>query len=67
VGQEQEVSDTLLIFMLKARRPEKYRDRYDMTNSDGSLRAFAEAMQALERDPTVPDAPETPSSESRTH
>ena len=24
------VSDTLLIFLLKARRPEKYRDRYDV-------------------------------------
>jgi len=36
---------TSLIFLLKGRRPEKYRERSDMTNSDGSLAGiFAEAM-----------------------
>lgn len=31
VGTVREYSDTLLIFMLKARSPEKYRDRIDVT------------------------------------
>lgn len=30
VGHIQEYSDTLLIFMLKAHRPKKFRERYDM-------------------------------------
>jgi hypothetical protein len=30
VGHVREYSDTLLIFLLKARKPEKYRDRYDV-------------------------------------
>src|SRR4030095_14184981 len=29
VGHAREYSDTLLIFILKARKPEKYRDRFD--------------------------------------
>lgn len=33
VGKVREYSDTLLIFMLKARRPEKYRERYDVNHS----------------------------------
>lgn len=38
VGYVQEYSDTLLIFLLKAARPEKYRERYDLnTNVQGTL------------------------------
>lgn len=33
VGHVQEYSDTLLIFLLKAAKPEKYRDRYDIRHS----------------------------------
>lgn len=35
VGHKRNYSDTLLIFMLKAHRPEKYRDRYEFTGKDG--------------------------------
>lgn len=31
VGRIKDYSDTLLIFMLKARRPEKYRERYEVS------------------------------------
>lgn len=34
VGTVQEYSDTLLIFMLKARAPEKYRERVQMQHAD---------------------------------
>jgi len=34
---EQEYSDTLLIFLLKARAPEKYRERYDVTSGGETL------------------------------
>lgn len=33
VGHVQEYSDTLLIFLLKGLKPEKYRDRYDIKHS----------------------------------
>ena len=33
-GSVQEYSDTLLIFMLKARAPEKYRERVQMQHAD---------------------------------
>lgn len=32
---EVEYSDTLLIFLLKAHRPKKYRDRHEVTGKDG--------------------------------
>lgn len=35
VGHVREYSDTLLIFLLKARRPEKYRERYEHTGPNG--------------------------------
>ena len=43
---------TLLIFLLKARRPERFRERYDVT-SDGRavFDAFASAMGKLESAP----------------
>lgn len=34
-GTEQQYSDSLLQFLLKARRPEKYRDRVDVAHSGG--------------------------------
>jgi len=37
VGYTQEYSDTLLIFMLKCRRPERYRDRMEVTTKDGDI------------------------------
>jgi hypothetical protein len=56
VGYVQEYSDTLLIFLLKAHKPEKYRERYDF-NHGGKLeinkvvetivRTREEAAQAL--------------------
>lgn len=33
MGSVQRYSDTLLIFLLKAAKPEKYRDRYDIRHS----------------------------------
>lgn len=35
VGEVREYSDTLLIFMLKARKPETYRERFDHRHSGG--------------------------------
>ncbi len=37
VGAVREYSDTLLIFLLKAARPEKFRDRYEVKNT-GSVK-----------------------------
>lgn len=39
VGEVQRYSDTLMIFLLKARRPDKFKDRVatDHTSSDGSM------------------------------
>ena len=34
-GAIRKFSDTLLIFLLKGAKPEKYRDRYEMTGKDG--------------------------------
>lgn len=34
-GGVQEYSDTLLMFMLKGRRPEKFKDRNEVTGKDG--------------------------------
>lgn len=35
VGHIRKYSDTLLIFLLKAKRPEQFRDRYELTGKDG--------------------------------
>lgn len=35
-GAVREFSDTLLIFLLKAHRPEKYRERREITGADGA-------------------------------
>jgi hypothetical protein len=47
VGYHTETSDTLLIFLLKARAPEKYRDRYEPpagAGADGPLRVVFETV-----------------------
>jgi hypothetical protein len=36
VGTVRKYSDTLLIFLLKGARPEKYRDRHEVTGKDGT-------------------------------
>lgn len=51
VDETRDFSDTLLIFLLKARKPEKYRDRMDLTTGGkdwGS--AFQAAAQAAAQD-----------------
>lgn len=46
VGHVQKYSDLLLIFLLKARAPQRFRDNIDVTNSDGSIAAaFAAAVR----------------------
>jgi hypothetical protein len=36
VGEEQEYSDTLLIFLLKVLKPETYRERFEHTGANGA-------------------------------
>lgn len=44
-----EKDTTLLIFLLKARRPDKYRDRYDVTsNGQSMVDVFSRAMSAVQ-------------------
>lgn len=51
VGMERQYSDTLLIFMLKARRPEKYRDNLHVQHAGKvTLDATAEAVRAMSRE-----------------
>lgn len=46
VGHVQKYSDVLLIFLLKARDPKRFRDNVDISNSDGSIAAaFAAAVR----------------------
>ena len=48
VATKKVYSDNLLMFMSKARRPKKFRDNVDMTNSDGSMvAAFAAAVRTV--------------------
>lgn len=47
IGQVREYSDTLLIFLLKGARPEKYRERNEITGSGGGpivIRQFTDAL-----------------------
>lgn len=46
---EIDYSDTLLIFLLKARAPEKYRDRHDITSGGKPLAAHADLDADIER------------------
>lgn len=52
VGHVQEYSDTLMIFMLKARRPEVYREktRHEHTGPDGGPVVFADLMSVYAGD-----------------
>lgn len=45
-GIVKEYSDVLAMFLLKARRPDKYRDRHEISNPDGTalLQPVAEAI-----------------------
>lgn len=45
-GIVREYSDTLAMFILKARRPDKYRERHEISNPDGSplMQPIAEAI-----------------------
>ena len=45
-GTVRKYSDTLLIFLLKGRRPEKYRDRHELTGAEGAplMQPVADAM-----------------------
>lgn len=46
VGSLQKYSDVLLIFLLKGRRPDRFRENVDLTNSDNSIaNAFAAAIR----------------------
>lgn len=48
--REREFSDTLLIFLLKSRAPEKYRERHDITSGGQPLQAaHADLDAAIER------------------
>lgn len=50
VGTVREYSDTLLIFMLKARSPEKYRDRYDLKHGgqiDHTVTTISDIRKAI--------------------
>ena len=50
VGTEQYKSDVLLIFMLKSRRPELYRDRYEVSGPQGGpIQVAAMRPDALSR------------------
>src|SRR5262245_35840822 len=48
---EREYSDTLLIFLLKAHRPEKYRERYEVKNTGVSKIEVVYVEQPPDQDP----------------
>ena len=52
-ARAQASSDTLLIFLLKAHRPEKYREtvRNELTGKDGAALSFAALVQAATNAP----------------
>lgn len=54
---EREYSDTLLIFLLKAARPEKYKDRHEHTGASGG----PVILQIIEEVVNAPSQGETPS------
>ena len=50
VGEERSSSDVLLIFLLKSRRPDVYRDRYEVTGAgSGPIQVQAMRPDALSR------------------
>lgn len=52
VGHVRKFSDTLLIFMLKARKPEKYREttRHELTGKDGAPLDFSQLFAKADGD-----------------
>ena len=54
VGHTRDFSDTLLIFMLKARRPEKYRERHTPAPASLAEQALIEMVQSLTRHNALP-------------
>lgn len=55
-GDVREKSDVLLIFALKARRPQVYRDNVHHTADASLASAFAQAVLQASRPPTEPPA-----------
>lgn len=49
VGHVREYSDTLMIFLLKARRPEKYRERHDVNHGGTVGVEISDARETLQR------------------
>jgi hypothetical protein len=62
VGVVQEYSDTLLIFLLKGARPQKYRDnvRQEVTGSNGTPLVPTQVIIQLVPTPSVPAAQSAP-------
>jgi hypothetical protein len=48
-GAIKEYSDTLAIFLLKAHKPEKYRERYELTGANGAPLLAAEPLEIARR------------------
>jgi len=48
VGSKREYSDTLMIFLLKANRPEKYRERYEVQHA-GNVKINVEVREMVVR------------------
>lgn len=48
VGEIQEYSDTLMIFLLKGNRPEKYKDRHELSGIVGTPQTSTELSQMIE-------------------
>lgn len=46
IATERQYSDTMLIFALKARRPEKYRERFEVKNTDDTADLTDKQLQA---------------------
>jgi len=48
VGTEHVCNDNLLMFLLKGKKPEKYRERHDLTSGgEGIVQSFARALMEL--------------------
>ena len=55
VGQEQVYNENLLMFMLKGKKPEKYRERHDLTSGGQDLiQGFAKALTELPKYAVIP-------------
>lgn len=54
VGHIRDYSDTLLIFMLKARRPEKYRERFTPPPASPATEGLIDLIRSLTRHNALP-------------